>query len=164
MNRRSVLAASAAALGGCTDLTDGPDPRAAETVLYDEIDAFRDREGRAPLPKIDTLAETAREHSRDMYDRDYYAHETPEGIGPSQRAGCRAGETIHRGEVTGSMRNQGSDKTWATTDAEGIAGYVAAGWRQSPPHAEILRDRRWQGVGVGIYLEAGEFFATALFC
>jgi hypothetical protein len=38
-----------------------------------------------PLAMNETLLGTARTHSQDMIDRDYFAHDTPEGVTPLQR-------------------------------------------------------------------------------
>jgi hypothetical protein len=38
-----------------------------------------------PLAMNETLLGTARAHSQDMIDRDYFAHDTPEGVDPFQR-------------------------------------------------------------------------------
>ena len=38
-----------------------------------------------PLAMNETLLGTARAHSQDMIDRDYFAHDTPEGVTPFQR-------------------------------------------------------------------------------
>jgi hypothetical protein len=38
-----------------------------------------------PLAMNETLLGTARTHSQDMIDRDYFAHDTPEGVTPFQR-------------------------------------------------------------------------------
>jgi hypothetical protein len=60
----------------------------------------------------DTLLGTARAHSQDMIDRDYFAHDTPEGVTPFQRmtnAGYNfttAGENIALATTTGAITDQ----------------------------------------------------------
>jgi len=164
MKRRTVLAGSALALAGCSsDALEGPEAADAEAEIRDRLAGLRDSEGLSELSARDALATAARGHSRDMHERDFYAHENPDGAGPSDRAGCRAGEVIHRGEI-GEMRNRGSDETYDTYAADELAAYVVDGWRLSEPHFETITLPRWAAIGVGVYIGDGEFFATAMFC
>ena len=65
-----------------------------------------------PLAMNETLLGTARAHSQDMIDRDYFAHDTPEGVTPFQRivnAGYNystAGENIALVTSSGAITNQ----------------------------------------------------------
>lgn len=166
MYRRSVIAAGVVSLAGCSQaMTDavGPDRETAENALRDKINAEREAAGVHTLAVSDTLATAARDHSRDMDERDFYGHENPDGEGPSDRVPCRASENLHRGDIA-RIRNANSDKTWSTADGEELAGYVAEGWTISEPHRENMIAVRWQNFGVGIHVGDAEFFATALFC
>jgi len=163
MQRRTALAAAPAALAGCMSLFPSPDAEATEMAIHEKLNAYRGERDLPALPMDGTLRDRARAHSRDMAERDYYAHTSPDGVGPSERAGCAAGETLHRGDV-GEMRNRGSEQSWNTINADGVAGYVAEGWRLSDAHSELIASPRWQTVGVGVHVTDTEFFATALFC
>jgi Cysteine-rich secretory protein family len=65
-----------------------------------------------PLAMNETLLSVARAHSQDMIDRDYFAHDTPEGVTASQRianAGYSAigsGENIAARSTSGPVTNQ----------------------------------------------------------
>jgi hypothetical protein len=65
-----------------------------------------------PLAMNETLLGTARAHSQDMIDRDYFAHDTPEGVTPFQRmtnAGYNfttAGENIALTTSSNPITNQ----------------------------------------------------------
>src|ERR1700754_4012253 len=67
-----------------------------------------------PLAMNETLLGTARAHSQDMIDRDYFAHDTPEGVTPFQRmtnAGYNfttAGENIADLTSSNPISNQDS--------------------------------------------------------
>jgi uncharacterized protein YkwD len=163
MHRRSVLAAGAATLAGCSSLADEPDAGVAEAAIRDRVNAQREAADRAPLVPSETLQTAAVEHSRDMAERDFYAHENPDGQQPWDRVPCQAGETIHRG-VLGKMQNEGSAKLWRTDQSDDLAGYVAEGWRLSEDHYEIITKRKWTAIGVGVAIKGDEFFATAMFC
>lgn len=102
--------------------------------------------GGRPLPPVpalernDVLVCTARRHSKDMGDRDYFEHESPEGTTPFERmtnAGYRwsaAAENIAMGQPT--------------------ADEVMATWLESEGHCEnIMGD--YVHLGVGFYGDAG---------
>lgn len=166
MKRRQALVVTAAAVGlaGCTgSARSGPDPRAAETAVRERINDRRADAGIGPLTSATTLVDAARAHGRDMHERDFYGHTNPDGEEPWDRVPCRAAETIHRGEI-GRMANRDSDRTWSTRQPSELAGYVVEGWRLSDGHRRIMLDGQFGAVGVGVVIEGGEFFCTAMFC
>ena len=59
--------------------------RAQEMECFDATNAFRVNHGMPPLLHDETAAITARKHSQDMADRDYFSHTTPEGLEPWDR-------------------------------------------------------------------------------
>ena len=56
-----------------------------ELKVHNGINAQRQSRGLSPLVYDDKIATIAREHSQDMINRNYFAHDTPDGISPSQR-------------------------------------------------------------------------------
>jgi len=163
VSRRTLLVTVAATTAGCADATSGPDARGAETQVRKRINELRAERGVGALSSTPSLVEAARAHCRDMHRREFYAHENPDGEGPSARAPCRAAETLHRGEL-GRMQNIDGETTWSTSDTAELAGYVVEGWQLSEPHREIMLDGTYGATGIGIVIEDREFFATALFC
>jgi uncharacterized protein YkwD len=165
MHRRTFVAAAAVGVAGCAsssaglreDTTVGPEPAAAATAVRHRLNDARESAGVAALPSDDALADAARGHSQDMHARDFYAHENLDGEGPSDRAGCRAAENLHRGDIAGGGE-------FDTSTADGLGSYVVEGWRESEGHRRIMLARGYRAVGVGVAIEGGEFFATALFC
>jgi len=95
-----------------------------------------------PVVTHPTLRASARGHSRDMAQRNYFDHTTPEGVEPSQRAaaaGYRStfvGENIAAGQPTPAS--------------------VVAAWVKSPGHCVNLMDPRYRFLGVGYFFEAGQ--------
>jgi len=61
----------------------------AEEEMLRLDNAERAKAGLAPLSMDQALREAARAHSRDMFERGYFAHDTPEGITPSERLTTR---------------------------------------------------------------------------
>lgn len=56
-----------------------------ELKVHNGINAQRQSHGLSLLVYDDKIATIARAHSRDMITRNYFAHDTPDGISPSQR-------------------------------------------------------------------------------
>jgi len=165
MHRRTLITTLTALASGCTSAGDtaAPQPRAAEQRTAERINQTRAESGVAALTRDDTLRTAARDHARDMATRGFYDHTAPDGTGPSDRVPCRAGETIHRGEI-GVMETADGD-TWHTRDPADMASYLVRDWTLSEPHYQILIDSQFRRVGVGIHVtDAGEFFGVADFC
>jgi uncharacterized protein YkwD len=116
----------------------GADPAA----IVCEINAARDRAGRAHLRIRPALADAARGHSADMVERRFFAHEAPDGDGPGDRA-RRAGYM----DGADSWR-VGEILLW--TRGEPLTAERAVElWLGSPSHRRILLSRRYREVGAG---------------
>ena len=165
MYRRTVVALSMTGLADCAAVVaDEPEPRKAERLAVDRINDVRREAGVAVVTRDSTLVDAARAHSEDMAERDYYAHETPEGAGPSDRVPCDAvGENLHRGDL--GPESTTDAKTFDTRDGAELATFLIRDWRLSDSHRQNLVNPQWARAGVGIYIdEVNNFFATALFC
>ncbi len=100
-----------------------------------------------PLAMNETLLGVARAHSQDMIDRDYFAHNTPEGVTPFQRmtsAGYNwttAGENIALSTTTGTVTQQ------MTIDLHRLL-FVDAG-EDGRGHRVNILNGNFQEIGVG---------------
>ena len=95
-----------------------------------------------PAPPVQShpqLRASARGHSHDMAMRDYFEHDTPEGVGPMQRAkaqgypGRFVGENIAAGQKSPRQ--------------------VVQAWIDSPGHCLNLMEPRYRHLGVGYYFD-----------
>jgi uncharacterized protein YkwD len=121
---------------GCEGARGEPDEMATLCLL----NAERRRRDLAPLRRRRDLDDAADAHARDMRDRDYFAHESPEGTGPHDRI-LRAG--YRRPRLTGENLAQGERTAGAPSS-------IVDGWMHSPGHrANVLR-RRFEEIGVAI--------------
>jgi uncharacterized protein YkwD len=101
----------------------------------------RARKGVAALRYDARLEAAAQAHSDDMVRRDFFEHDTPEGVEPYERmlaAGYAAtnaftGENIARGEGSESSPME-----------------ILDSWMHSPPHREALLHPGYAEVGVGM--------------
>lgn len=95
----------------------------------------------APLVTHPALRAAARDHSRDMAERNYFAHVTPDGVQPSARATAAGYPSTFVGENIAAGQ---------TTPAN-----VLSAWINSPGHCANLMDPRYRYLGVGYFLDGG---------
>ena len=136
---------------GWGQLQSGPKERCGddyETLLFRLTNCERRARDIPPLSCDLRTVWASREHSRDMRDRGYFSHRTPEGLGPGERLEQRGVE-------------------WATS-AENIAlaptmAFAHQGWMESDGHrANILR-REVTHAGYGVIETDQGYMMTALF-
>jgi len=136
-----------------------------------------------PLLVLDAiLSNVARIHSDDMAKRNYFAHDTPEGIGPlgrCRRGGIRISETPGTGNI---IHLGGAENIYQCTLAKsrhyinGIYSYsdyytqeelaikAVTGWMNSSGHKQNIVTPYWkqEGIGVGISV-SGDVYVTQNF-
>ena len=142
------------------------DQEFAENETLRQINDIRQERGLDPLEPNEALRVASREHSRDMLERSYFSHESPDGTTPHERimvydSSCRAtGENLF---LTYWDRPLEGDERIESN--EQLAEALVEGWMDSEGHREnILRDM-WSSSGVGIVIsEDGEVYATHKFC
>lgn len=121
----------------------------AERELLELHNEVRAEHGAPELCYQENLAGAAEGHSEDMLERDYFAHESPDGREPAARMldagygqdGYRSwqvAENLYKAEGTG-----------AAPGREAIEGAVE-GWLESPGHRENLLDPGLREVGSGV--------------
>ena len=128
--------AAAAASRAC------PQGGADRAALVCEINAARSSAGRAPVRSRPALVDAARGHSNDMVERRYFAHETPEGEGPDDRA-RDAGYLRHAAEW-----RIGEVLLWSRGE-ELTAAHAVELWLASPSHKRVMLSRHYRDVGAG---------------
>ncbi|ABK78623.1 uncharacterized protein with SCP/PR1 domains [Cenarchaeum symbiosum A] len=159
----------------------GFDHAAVESYIFRLTNEERVAYGIEPLYRTPEIDGIALGHSRDMYDRDYFEHETPEGLGPTgrgQEAGydCRKNylgyytyglaENIAYGHTYSSYMQEGIPSTYGwLAGEEDLARQLVDGWMNSPGHRENILEEKYNRIGVGVYIgESEEVYATQNFC
>ncbi|MGY1621848.1 CAP domain-containing protein [Geodermatophilus sp. SYSU D00965] len=104
--------------------------------------------GCAPLVADAALAAVARGHSADMRDRDYFAHDTPEGLSPFDRA-----------EQAGVGYARAENIAFGQPDAAA----VMEAWMDSAGHRANILDCDLTKLGVGVAEGPGGPWWTQLF-
>jgi uncharacterized protein YkwD len=138
----AVFAALAVEGAAAADPPDCPPDASNRDAIVCEVNAARAAAGRAPLASRPSLAAAARAHSADMVDRRYFAHDSPEGEGPADRA-RRAGYMRH----AGSWRI-GEVLLWSRGEPLTAARAVEM-WLESPSHRRVLLSPHYRDVGAG---------------
>ena len=118
-----------------------------ELKVHAGINAERATNGRSLLNWEEQLAAVARAHSDDMTSRGYFSHDTPEGLGPSDRID-RSGYSCWKRSHYGVAENIAIETSLGTLEL--AAAEAVRGWMNSPGHRINLlgpavrpdRDRR----------------------
>jgi len=126
----------------------------AEDALLGEHNQFRESQGLGRLTRHPSLDEAARAQAADMVERNYFAHEAPEGFSSVQRVGLfarrfvgLAGENLV--EVTGGPPSSADE--------------LAHLWRGSPGHRANMLRPRYSHVGFGVARKGDRTVAAAAF-
>lgn len=96
------------------------------------------------LPELEyeTRLETAAQrHAEDMVERQFFAHETPEGLGPADRA-------LNAGYPT-KQYSSGENLAWGT-GLEASPVEIVDGWMHSPGHRQNILRNAFTQMGVGV--------------
>jgi len=115
-----------------------------EQAFLGLINEYRVANGRKRLTHNAQLGAAAQAHSLDMGTRNYYDHNSPEGVTPRQRI-SRQGYCAQAG--WGENINADHDiETAAATFQE---------WKDSPPHNKNMLDPDFEEIGIGRAFVAG---------
>lgn len=104
--------------------------------VFELTNEERAKEGLPLLVWNDQLAQSAGAHCQDMIDRDYFAHNSPDGLTPGDRA-----------TAAGYL--------WLWVGENIAAGYpspeqVMVGWMNSPDHKENILRIQFKELGVAV--------------
>lgn len=142
--QRGLLAADVRDGDGCPHSRDYPTREELEAVRASILCLLNEERGRHGLPALDrnrALELASQRHSEDMVARDYFEHETPDGIDPASRMAAagypRAGSSM------------GENLFWGGQIAPTPIDAVDA-WLESPGHRRNILLPEFDEVGVGV--------------
>ncbi|MGW9075636.1 CAP domain-containing protein [Streptomyces kronopolitis] len=124
---------------GGTQAATGTAARFAQKIVQ-LVNAQRAQHGCGPLKVDSHLTTAAQKHSDDMAARNYYEHNTPEGVDPGTR-----------------MTNAGFPwSSWAENIFKSPKDPATAmdGWMKSPGHRDNILNCSYKSTGVGVNLSA----------
>lgn len=136
-----------------------PNSAKLEQTIHEQVNHCRRSHGLETLPFDHHLAGIARAHSRDMAHRDFFAHESPEGMAPADRY-RRMG---HDPRPAGENISKRYPTSGSSTDK--IAIRIVDGWMNSQGHRENILKSNWRAEGIGVFRTTdGAIFVTENFC
>ena len=144
----TAVAVTTADLDGCADSGREPaadtaaEARAATVCL---INAERTRQGLPALVADPGLQAAAEAHSLDMAARDYFEHDTPEGVKPWMRI-TRQG---YQAQLVGENLAWGEGQKSTPVEAMRL-------WMASDGHRANLLEARYTQIGVGLAFDSPE--------
>jgi hypothetical protein len=103
----------------------------------------RARHGLTALEYETRLETAAQRHAEDMVERRFFAHDTPEGLGPEDRALNTGYPTKHY--------SSGENLAWGT-GLEASPVETVDGWMHSPGHRQNILRGAFTQMGVGVVL------------
>ena len=156
------------------------DPTVLENQILDLTNSQRESFDLTTLENDSNLANVARGHSTDMKNRDYFAHETPEGLNPTDRGNkldysCTKfygfymtygiGENIAKYWTFKNYIIRGNYMSYDWHTEESLANEIVEGWMNSPGHRKNILTSDFDKLGVGVSIgNDGAVYATQNFC
>lgn len=131
----NTSAASSNKVLGCEPIAS---PSGIRKAMFDALNGYRTRNGLSVLAYSATLEQAADAHAKDMFRRNYFEHENPDGDGPLERV-MDAGFCDLRFVAENIAMGQRSVEE------------VQLGWQNSPGHNANMLDHRPNLVGMGYY-------------
>jgi uncharacterized protein YkwD len=141
-----LLAAGSAAASTCPhgdDVATSLSPSDRRAALLCAIGAERGARGLAPVHESPQLTLAAQRHADDMVARAFFAHVSPGGMTLAERVRATGYLTSRR------TWELGEAIAWAQAPLD-TANQLVQAWLNSPPHREILLDRGFRDVGIGV--------------
>ena len=135
-----------------------------EQRIFDRVNEERMREGLNPVLAEAILVEIAEDHTMDMLEREYFSHDSPEGVGPVERVGWR-----HRTLVGDVSENIWQGTRARDAEASRLAREIMDGLMNSPGHRRNIMAPQLTHMGLGVYSSNGvavrtnEIMVTQLF-
>ena len=140
-----------------------------ESLILTMTNDIRQKHGLQRLKGDTSLRNIARDHSDDMIDRDFFAHENPDGRDAGDRiaSGHRrliggVGENIWQFASTLEMNGR-REPDFIRLSATAIAAKAMDGWMKSPGHRENILRKTFTHLGVGVSIVKGKVTATQNF-
>lgn len=129
-----------------------------ERLILEAVNAERAKARLGALQPEPLLQETARGHSDDMFVRNFFAHDDPDGWSPADRI-----EAHHRRMIglTGENIWQGRYRT--VPEPAKLAREIMDDWLHSPGHRANILKADYTHLGVGVALKGQEVKATQNF-
>jgi uncharacterized protein YkwD len=150
-----------------------------ERQIHSLINTERRNHGLSPISWNGTLSKIARKHSRDMANRSYFSHHSPEGHDFSYRYGqegysCAVpakdrtyagAENIFQNNLYDRVVYVDGAARYDWNSVRKIAETTVQGWMNSPGHRKNILMPFWGSEGIGIAVSPDDkVYITQNFC
>jgi uncharacterized protein YkwD len=132
------------------------DEGTTETLVREKVNDARAGSNLTRLSRDDTLSAVARNHSRDMAERGFFNHTTPDGVGPSQR--------VDRAGVACQAVSENIIRLPRQNHEEPLAETAVESWLESAGHLMNIVAENWSRTGVGVVADEDTVYITQVFC
>lgn len=130
---------------------------AVAVLVHARTNTERAAAGRSPLQFDEELAEIAQNHSRDMYEKNYFSHISPSGC----NLACRLQKESYDAWAWGE--NIAWRESTSLPSAYEVADGFVHGWLESQGHRENMLSEDYTHEGVGVIRVGNFVFITAVF-
>ena len=143
-----------------------------EAEIHKLVNIQRSEHGLEPLIYDRELGKIAKSHSLDMAKRDYFSHDTPDGVEPEDRGknvgyDCRNStldEEIKDYEIKENLFINESELSLISEQSKEIAQDAVEWWMNSPEHNAVILDKSLYVDGVGVTWNQNKILVTHNFC
>jgi uncharacterized protein YkwD len=143
------------------DASRGPkwdDIRSIERQVYERVNKARTTRSLDPYARDPDLAYMGRAHCKDMAERDYYAHNNPEGEGPGGRMMAYGLDDTYFSVTENLIRFPVPEE--ATKDA--VADRIFRAWKKSDAHWDTIIGTTNDRAGVGVFIDEDRTLYAAM--
>ncbi len=131
------------------------DTELIEQKIYLKVNEQRKKNGLAPYQYNLKLEKLARYHTENMIQHDFFSHTDQDGYNPGQRALNLIPELIG-GIGENIAYNYGSSE-------EEAASKLMTAWMNSPGHRANILSKKYNYIGIGVYLSGDRVYSTQNF-
>lgn len=129
-----------------------------ESAILDLVNTERKNAGVNALQRDDTLQTTARSHCDDMFVRNYFSHDDPDGYSVADRIA-----EAHRQLIGLTGENIWMGANIDLSDQKKTAAAIVTDLMQSTRHRENLLDEHYTHIGIGVAIRGRDVKATQNF-
>ena len=133
-----------------------------EAAILDLVNAERARVKATPLLKLlqldTTLQTTARGHSDDMFVRNYFSHDDPDGFSAADRI-----SDAHRQLIGLTGENIWMGVNIDLSDQKKTAASIVSDLMHSPRHRDNILNKDYTHIGIGVAIKGRDIKATQNF-
>ena len=129
-----------------------------ESAILELVNQERAKAEASPLQPDSTLRATAEGHSDDMFVRNFFSHDNPDGLSPADRIA-----QAHRQLIGLTGENIWLGENIDLSDPKRAAAAIMNDWMHSPGHRDNILRKEYTHLGVGVAVKGRDARATQNF-